>query len=109
LFFLTFFKRKQNQNGTICSSERKNYALLYTNTHENATRREAPLCSCDPSVGLARVDRYACVSSDRFALIYLAVEAQRFPKAAYMLRGIHGIALAEITLQLYDTFIVLLP
>ena len=42
-------------------------------------------------------------------LPHLAVKAQLFPKAAYMLRGVHGIALEEITIQLYDTFKVQLP
>lgn len=42
-------------------------------------------------------------------LPHLTVEASRFPKAAYMLRGVHGIALQEITLRLYDTFTALLP
>ncbi|HEY3991366.1 MAG TPA: hypothetical protein VGM01_00680 [Ktedonobacteraceae bacterium] len=40
---------------------------------------------------------------------HLAVKAPLFPKAAYMLRGVHGIALEEITIQLYDSFRVQLP
>lgn len=37
---------------------------------------------------------------------HLTIAAQRFPKAAYMLRGVHGIALEEITIRLADTFTV---
>ena len=40
---------------------------------------------------------------------HLAVAANRFPKAAYKLRGVHGIALAEITLHLNDILTALLP
>lgn len=40
---------------------------------------------------------------------HLGIEAQRFPKAAYLLRGIHGIALEDVTLQLHDTFTARLP
>lgn len=40
---------------------------------------------------------------------HLGVEAQRFPKAAYLLRGIHGIALEEVTLRLHDAFTARLP
>ena len=40
---------------------------------------------------------------------HLAVEAQLFPKYAYGRRGIHGIALEETTIKLYDTFSVILP
>jgi len=39
----------------------------------------------------------------------LAVEAQLFPKYANGRRGIHGIALEETTIKLYDTFSVVLP
>lgn len=42
-------------------------------------------------------------------LPHLTVEAQRFPRAAYMLRGVHGITLEETTIRLYETFRALLP
>lgn len=40
---------------------------------------------------------------------HLTVAAQHFPRAAYMLRGVHGIALEEITIRLADTFTAQLP
>ena len=40
---------------------------------------------------------------------HLTVAAQHFPRAAYMLRGVHGIALEEVTIRLADTFTVQLP
>lgn len=40
---------------------------------------------------------------------HLAIDAKLFPKAAYKLRGVHGITLRDATIRLYDTFTVLLP
>lgn len=40
---------------------------------------------------------------------HLKVDARLFPKAAYKLRGVHGITLGEVTLRLYDTLTVCLP
>jgi hypothetical protein len=41
--------------------------------------------------------------------LHLSIEAQRFPKTAYGRRGVHGIALDELTIRLADTFTVVLP
>jgi len=40
---------------------------------------------------------------------HLSIDAKLFPKAAYMRRGVYGIALENITIKLYDEFTVLLP
>lgn len=40
---------------------------------------------------------------------HLSVDAALFPKAAYGLRGVHGIALEDVTIKLYDRFRVLFP
>jgi hypothetical protein len=40
---------------------------------------------------------------------HLSMEAQWFPKRAYGRRGVHGIALEELTIRLADTFTVILP
>jgi hypothetical protein len=39
----------------------------------------------------------------------LALKPERFPKAAYDRRGVHGIVLEETTIKLGDTFTVVLP
>ncbi len=39
----------------------------------------------------------------------LAMQAHQFPKVAYNRRGVHGVALAEVTIRVGDTFTALLP
>jgi hypothetical protein len=40
---------------------------------------------------------------------HLAIDGKMFPKVAYGRRGVHGIALEDVTIKLYDRFTVLLP
>ncbi len=69
VLLLHSFRRNDIQTAKFVLLKEENYALLYTNACQNATRREATFRACDPSVGLAWAHRHARAGGARFALI----------------------------------------